>query len=208
MLGPKTVIRLTERLAPGTTHPPHTRRVMCHRGRYTELRHSMKDIDQRTRRARPTLIPQSTPTLMRKNFRRGRQPLCHTPALRIVYSTQPMVGRDTVTNTCYDKGAVPRAVLGSIGIVRFHQSAGPIAACAPISAMSALPRSGHRSTRALRPLCAAQADSCTAQILCRSITSSARLINRSLAFPGPDLTLTYRCSHYVLTARTSVKRHG
>jgi hypothetical protein len=48
--------------------------------------------------------------------------------------TQLMVGRDTVTNTCYDKGPVPREPsFGSIGIVRFHQSAGPIAACAPIS---------------------------------------------------------------------------
>jgi hypothetical protein len=74
--------------------------VMCHRGRYTEHRHFMKDTDQSTRRPRP----QSTPTVMRKNFRRGRLPLCHTTALRVVYSTQLMVGRDTVTNTCYDKG--------------------------------------------------------------------------------------------------------
>ena len=64
----------------------------------------MKDIDQCTRRPRPTLTPQSTPTLMPKNFRRGRLPLCHTTALRIVYSTQLMVDRDTVTNACHDKG--------------------------------------------------------------------------------------------------------
>jgi hypothetical protein len=64
---------------------------------------------------------------------RGRLPLCHTTALRIVYSTQLMVGRDTVTNTCYDQGRFREPSLGSIGIVRFHQSAGPIAACAPIS---------------------------------------------------------------------------
>jgi len=70
---------------------------------------------------------------MRKNFRRGRLPLCHTTALRIVYSIQLMVGRDIVTNTCYDKGRFCEPSFGSIGIVRFQQSAGPIAACAPIS---------------------------------------------------------------------------
>jgi hypothetical protein len=64
----------------------------------------MKDIDQGTRRLRPTLTTQSTPTLAPKNFRRGPLPLCHTTALRIVYSTQPMVGPDTVTNARYDKG--------------------------------------------------------------------------------------------------------
>jgi hypothetical protein len=77
----------------------------------------MKDIDQRTRRPRPTLPPQSTPTLMRKNFRRGHLPLCHTTALRVVYSTQLMVGRDTVTNTCYDKGRRRQPSFVSIGIV-------------------------------------------------------------------------------------------
>ncbi len=106
---------------------------MCHRGRYTEHRHSMKDIDQCTRRPRPTLTAQSTPTLMRKNFRRGRLPLCHTTAVRIVHSTQLMVGRDTVTNTCYDKGRFREPSFVSIGRMRFHQSAGPIAAGAPIS---------------------------------------------------------------------------
>src|SRR5258708_781548 len=103
MLGPKTVTRLTGRLARRTKHPPPTRRVIFHR-RYTEHRHTMKDIDQGTRRPRPTLTAQSTPTLMRKNFRRGRLPRCHITALRTVYSTHPMVGRDTVTYTCYDKG--------------------------------------------------------------------------------------------------------
>jgi hypothetical protein len=45
-----------------------------------------------------------------------------------------MVGRDTVTNTCYDKGRFREPSFGSIGIVRFHQSAGPIAACtAPLA---------------------------------------------------------------------------
>ena len=39
-----------------------------------------------------------------EEFRRGRLPLYHTTALRVVYSTQLMAGRDTVTNTCYDKG--------------------------------------------------------------------------------------------------------
>src|SRR5439155_13417372 len=123
MLGPKTVTRLTGRLAPGTTNPPRTRRVMCHQGRYTEHRQYMKDIDQCTRRPRPTLTTQSTRTLMRKNFRRGRLPLCHTTALRIVHSTQLMVARDTVTNTCCDKGRFREPSFVLIGIVHFHQSA-------------------------------------------------------------------------------------
>ena len=54
--------------------PPRTRRVMWHQGRYTEHRHTMKDIDQGTRRLRPTLTTQSTPTLAPKNFRRGPLP--------------------------------------------------------------------------------------------------------------------------------------
>jgi hypothetical protein len=107
MLRPKTVTRLTGRLAPRTRHPPPTRLVMCHRG-CTEHRHTMKDIDQCTRRPRPTLTTQSTPTLMPKNFRRAPLPLCHTTALRIVYSTQPMVGPETVTNATTEGGSVSR----------------------------------------------------------------------------------------------------
>ncbi len=61
----------------------------------------MKDNDQCTRRARPTL---TSPTCMRKAFRRGRLPPCRTAVGRIVDSIQLMVGRDTVTNTCCDKG--------------------------------------------------------------------------------------------------------
>jgi hypothetical protein len=57
---------------------------------------------------------------MRKNFLRGRLPLCHTTALRIVYSTQLMVRRDTVTNTCYDKGRFREPSFGSNGVVLFH----------------------------------------------------------------------------------------
>jgi hypothetical protein len=64
----------------------------------------MKDIGQGPRRPRPTLTTQSTPTLMPKSFRRGPLPLCRTTALRNAYSTQPMVGPDTVTNVRYDKG--------------------------------------------------------------------------------------------------------
>ena len=86
----------------------------------------MKDIDQGTRRPRPTLTAQSTPTLMRKNFRRGRLPRCHITALRTVYSTHPMVGRDTVTNTCYDKGRFREPSFVSIAIVGFHQFAAVI----------------------------------------------------------------------------------
>ncbi len=113
MLGPKTDTRLMGCMVPRTTHPTmvhqHTRRVMWHRGRYTEHRHSMKDIAQCTRRAEPTLIRQST--LMRKSLRRGRLRLCHTTALRIVYSTKLMVGRHTVTETCTIKGGSARTVL-------------------------------------------------------------------------------------------------
>jgi hypothetical protein len=61
----------------------------------------MKDIDQCTRRARPTL---TSPTCMRKDFHRGRLPLCHTAAGRLVDTIKPTVDRDTVTNACYDKG--------------------------------------------------------------------------------------------------------
>jgi hypothetical protein len=129
MLGPETVTRLTGRLAPRTTHPtthhPHTRRVMCHRGRYTEHPHSMKDIDQRTRRVRPTL---TSPTCMRKAFRRGRLPLYRTTAGRIVDSIQPMAGRDTVTNTCDDKGRFG----GGPSFVAVAAIRLPIAACAAI----------------------------------------------------------------------------
>src|SRR5882757_5353747 len=120
MSGPETVTQPMACRTPTTTHPilhpPHTHRVMCRRHRYTEHRHSMKDIDQRTRRAGPTLTRQSTPTLIRKNFRRGRLPPCHTAAVRIVDSTQLTVGRDTVTNTRCDKGRLrasrPLARLG------------------------------------------------------------------------------------------------
>jgi hypothetical protein len=51
---------------------------------------------------------------MPKNFRRGPLPLCHTTALRIVYSTQLMVG--TVTNTCYDKGRFGEPSFVSIAV--------------------------------------------------------------------------------------------
>jgi len=113
MLGPKTVTLLMGHLVPRTTHPTmhllHTRRVMWHRGRYTEHRPSMKDIAQRTRRAEPTLTRQST--LMRKNLRRGRLRPCHTTTLRIVYSTKSMVGRHTVTEICTMRGGSARTVL-------------------------------------------------------------------------------------------------
>jgi len=50
---------------------------------------------------RPAYIDQSEyPTLMRTNFRRGRLALCRRTPVRIVYSIQLIVGRDTVTNTC------------------------------------------------------------------------------------------------------------
>ena len=62
----------------------------------------MKDIAPCTRRALPTLTSQSTPTRMQKSFRRGRLLLCHTTAVRIVYSVQLMVG--IVTDSCYKKG--------------------------------------------------------------------------------------------------------
>ena len=64
----------------------------------------MKDIAQCTGHAQLTLPRQSTPPLMRKNLRRGRLRLCRTMAPRIAYSTQSMVGRHTVTETCTDKG--------------------------------------------------------------------------------------------------------
>ena len=103
MLGPETVTQLMGRLAPRTTtQHPHTRRVMCPRDRYTEHRHFMKDIAPCTRRGRPTLTSQSTPTRMQKSFRRGRPLPCHTTAMRIVYSVRLMVG--IVTNSCYKKG--------------------------------------------------------------------------------------------------------
>jgi hypothetical protein len=41
---------------------------------------------------------------MRKDFRRGRLLLCRTAVEHIVDSIQLMVGPDTVTNTCYNKG--------------------------------------------------------------------------------------------------------
>jgi hypothetical protein len=73
----------------------------------------MEDIDQCTGRLQPTLTNQNTHTLMRKNFRRDRLPLCRTAALRIVHSTQPMVGRDTVTDTCHDQGRLHELGAGS-----------------------------------------------------------------------------------------------
>ena len=44
-----------------------------------------------------------------------------------VYTTQLILGRDTVTNTC--KGQLREPSFVSTRIVRFHQSACPIAAC-------------------------------------------------------------------------------
>ena len=85
----------------------------------------MKDIDQCTRRPRPTLTIQSTPILMRKNFRRGRLPLCRTTALRLVHSTQLMAGRDIVTNICYDKGRFREPSFVSIGIGVFSSVCRP-----------------------------------------------------------------------------------
>jgi hypothetical protein len=67
----------------------------------------MKDIGRGTRRAQPTLTSQCM-TLMQTNFRRGHLLQCHITALRIVHSRQLMVDRDTVTDTCCDKGR-PRA---------------------------------------------------------------------------------------------------
>jgi hypothetical protein len=58
---------------------------------------------------------------MPKNFRRGPLPLCRTTALRIVYSTQPMVGPDTVTDARYDKGRFREPSFVSIAIVHFHR---------------------------------------------------------------------------------------
>ena len=84
---------------------------------------------------------------MRKNFRRDRLPLCHTTALRTVYSTQPMVGRDTVTNTCYDKGRLREPSFVSIAVVRFHHPAGPWAACVPVSQIKGCEMRDHNGRK-------------------------------------------------------------
>jgi hypothetical protein len=111
MLGPETLTLLMRRQAPCTTHlhpGPHTRRVMCHRGRDTELLHSMEQPDQCTRLSQPTLTNgQSTHPLMWKNFHRGRPPLCLTAAVSVVQPTQLMVRRYIVTRT-RDRGAARR----------------------------------------------------------------------------------------------------
>src|SRR5262249_47369442 len=116
MLGPKTVTRLMVRRTPGTTRPmPHhryTHRGMCHRDRSTEHRHTMKGIVPCTPRARPTLTGQTTPTLMRKNFRRDRPLLCHTATVRIAYTTQSMVARHTVISPRCNEGRLLAATKG------------------------------------------------------------------------------------------------
>ena len=81
--------------------PPRTRRVMWHQGRYTEHRHTMKDIDQGTRRLRPTLTTQSTPTLAPKNFRRG--PLPYAIQRRCALFIQPNLWSVRILAR-YDKG--------------------------------------------------------------------------------------------------------
>jgi len=85
-------------------------------------------MDQCIRRARPTL---TSPICMRKNFRRGRPPLCPTTTERVVASIKPMVGWDTVTDICRDRGRFsgePSFVF--LGAMRVQQSA--TAVCAAI----------------------------------------------------------------------------
>jgi hypothetical protein len=56
---------------------------------------------------------------MRKDFHRGRLPLCHTAAGRLVDTFKPTVDRDTVINAYYDKGRLrggPSFV--SVGVIR------------------------------------------------------------------------------------------
>ena len=68
---------------------------------------------------------------MRRNFRRGRPPLCPTTTGRVVASIKPMVGWDTVTDICRDKGRFsgePSFVF--LGAMRVQQSA--TAVCAAI----------------------------------------------------------------------------
>src|ERR1700730_6221232 len=94
MFGPKTPTRLMWRRAARTTHQvtcrsdPHTHRVMCHRGKYTEPLHSMNRPDQytqRTQRSEHTLIDRRrTPPLLLQNLYRGRPPLCHTTVVSVV----------------------------------------------------------------------------------------------------------------------------
>jgi hypothetical protein len=83
-------------------------------GPCTEHPHIMKDIGRRIRRARPILTGQSTPTLMRRTFRRGRLLLCPIiTATRIVHSIQLMAGRHIVTDDAgTTRGGFARAVLG------------------------------------------------------------------------------------------------
>src|SRR5262245_31240910 len=104
----RTVTQPIGRRMPRTTHLVlhrlYTHRVMCHRDTCTEHPHIMKDMGRRTRCVRPTLTGWTTPTLMRKNFRRGRLPLCHITTMRIVFSIPLMAGRHTVTDTCCDEG--------------------------------------------------------------------------------------------------------
>ena len=64
---------------------PRTSRVMCHRGRYTELPPFMEQLDQCTRLRQPTLTDsQSTHPLTWQNFHCVRPPLCHTSAMSAV----------------------------------------------------------------------------------------------------------------------------
>ena len=85
-------------------HSTRIRAGLCApRDRYTEHPPSTKAkaMDLCIRRPRPTLI---SPICMRRNFRRGRLPLCPTTTGRVVASIKPMVGWDTVTDICRDKG--------------------------------------------------------------------------------------------------------
>lgn len=93
---PRTTRRVPHHLY---THP-----VMWHRDTCTEHPHIMKDIGQPIRRNRPILTGQSTPTHMRRTFRRGHLLLCPIiTATRIVHSIQ--LGRHIATDDAwYDEG--------------------------------------------------------------------------------------------------------
>ena len=163
MLGPETVTQLMGRLAPRTTDPTTEhlhmrRRVMCPRDRFTEHPPSLeaKAMDQCIRRARPTL---TSPICMRRNFRRGRPPLCPTTTGRAVATIKPMVGWDTVTDICRDRGRIsgePSFVF--LGAMRVQQSA--TAVCAAIRKSDVMTqaslwprrRHAHSSMSALRSI--------------------------------------------------------
>ena len=156
MLGPETVTQLMGRLAPRTTDPttqhPHMRRVMCPRDRYIYIAPAFYEGEGygSVYSTRPAYIDQS---YMHAEELPPRPPApVPTTTRRVVASINPMVGWDTVTDICRDKGRFsgePSFVF--LGTMRIQQSA--TAVCAAIrksdvmTQASQWPRRRHAHSR-------------------------------------------------------------